>query len=337
MKIGYDYDDILLVPQTSEINSRINVHVGTTIMPGIELDIPIVAAPMLSICEHKMCIKMHEIGGLGILHRFMSIARMRNELDIMCKNIPKHKVAFAIGVSEHGLQAIKTFANIAGIICIDVNIGQHVKVTRMIHKIKSDFPELKIIAGNVSTREGAKLLCDAGADCIRATNGGGAVCSTLDVTGVGIPTATSLEYCHLGIQDYMRQSPGKHIGLIADGGHKNSGSMVKALAIGADAVMIGSLIAGSSSCPESAFFIENGEFKAKYSGMASEEAQRERGGLKAGTAPEGISQTIAIKGKTKLIVQQLVGGIRSGMSFCNAPDVKALQQNALFIRKYSRH
>ena len=203
----------------------------------------------------------------------------------------------------------------------------------MIKFIKENYPELKIIAGNVSTKLGAYDLCIAGADCIRATNGGGSACTTLDTTGVGVPTATSLASCKSGIRAAEKELETKKF-LIADGGIKNSGDMAKAFAIGADAVMIGGLLAGSSSCPESAFFTENGEFKAKYYGMASREAQIERfGKLKEGTAPEGKEKVIPPKGKTSVIVNELAGGLRSAFSMVNAKTIREFKQNARLVRK----
>jgi len=337
---GLSYDDILIIPRRSSIDSRLDVNLTSEILPGVKLQTPIIAAPMSTICESKMMCKMFSLGGLGILHRFMGIEDMSWEIrnaqgktHFGLSGLDVKHTAIAIGVGRKDKKILDFLHKNIGIVCIDLNIGHHDKTIEMIKFIKTKYPTLKIIAGNVSTCQGAFDLCVAGADCIRATNGSGSACTTLSTTGVGVPTVTSLEWCVSGVK-CAESRTGKKKFLIADGGIKNSGDMAKALAIGADAVMIGGLLAGSSSCPETAFFTENGVFKAKYYGMASKEAQVQRfGQLKKGTAPEGKGYTIPPKGKTSVIINELAGGLRSAFSFVNAKNIMEFKKNAEFIKK----
>jgi len=325
-QIGYHYDDLLIRPIRSSINSRSDVDISTTLLPNVTLKIPIIAAPMSSICETKMCIRMYQMGALGILHRFASVEYLLSCMKEIRKEVPQTHAAFAVGIKPEDHTLLEKLAPLAGIVCVDTNIGHHDKTIKTIKYIRDNYPHLQIIAGNVSTYEGSYDLCQAGADCIRATNGGGSACITWNVTGTGVPPATALWECCQAAKEF-----GKTV--IADGGLKDAGSMVKAIALGADACMIGGLIAGSSWCPESAFYEENDLFKARYYGMASEEAQRLRGGLKPGTAAEGVSKSIPVKGKTRRIIERLAGGIRSGCSFCNARNLAELRKNARFVRR----
>lgn len=333
--VGYNYEDLTLRPIRSSISSRKDVDLSTEIVPGTTLRIPIIASPMTTISESKMMVKMYKLGGLAILHRFCyqddeyDFDYLRNELSKVAEaDVPQSHIGFSVGVKLKDKALVDVLASNAGIVCIDVNIGHHEKTIKMVEYIKEAHPHLRIIAGSVSTFEGARDLCLAGADCIRATNGGGSACTTLQVTGTGLPTATSLRECVGGAKSVDDSKT-----VIADGGHKYSSSMVIALALGANAVMIGGALAGSSACPENAFFTDpdTGDRKARYFGMASRMAQGVRG-MKPGTAPEGVNKVLSLKGKTSIIIEEFVGGIRSGCSFCNASNLKELKTNAQFVR-----
>jgi IMP dehydrogenase len=333
LKAGYTYDQLIIRPGKSDVPSRSSVDLTSTLLPDVELKIPIIAAPMPTVCGEKMCINMYNAGALGILHRWSSTEELVKIMRRIRKGgVPKQCAAFAIGINKDDKKLLKAMAKIAGIVCIDVNIGHYTRVIQMIRYIKKNYPRLKIIAGNVSTFEGAADLAAAGADCIRATNGGGSACWTLKVTGVGVPTATSLAECIDGARD-IAVSQDRKITVIADGGHVNSGSMTKAITLGADAVMIGGLLSGSSWCPPEGFAVINGELKGRYFGMASEEAQQLRqGGVKPGTAPEGESKIIPVKEKGKMIIDRLAGGIRSGLSLVGARNLNELRHKAIFMR-----
>ena len=326
--VGLTYEDLLIRPKLSSVISRSDVDISVEIVPGVVLDVPIISSPMSPISECKMCIKMHELGGLGVLHRFAKPGYLYKQLEEIAKHVPQERVAFSVGIKEEDYGLLELLTPLAGIVCVDVNIGHHIRTIEMVSYIKDKHPDLKIIAGSVSTYEGARDLHLAGADCIRATNGGGSMCTTLPVTGVGLPTATSLRECVSAVSHHGCT-------VIADGGHSHSGTMVVALGLGANAVMLGGLLAGTSACPDHAFFYDADahEYKAKYMGMASRAAQDGRGGLKPGTAPEGRSRTIPIGGKTRIIIEELAGGIRSGLSLAGAHNIAQLQKTAKFIRR----
>jgi IMP dehydrogenase len=321
---GVNYDELLLRPQLSSIDSRSMIDTKTSLWNGLELRLPIISSPMSTISGHKMCIEMHKVGGLGVLHRFQSQDNIRVSLEEMSKEIPKQYMALAIGIKNEDYGIVNEFYDKIGIVCIDVNIGHHVKTINMIKWLKENFKDIKVIAGNVSTYQGALDLIRAGADCIRATNGAGSVCTTLTTTGVGVPSATSLVECVIAAKEYNKT-------VIADGGIKDSGTITKALALGANAVMLGGALAGTSSCPDDVFFTdEEGTRRARYFGMASVNAQLQRHDKTYGT-PEGRSIDVPLKGDTKTVIDELVGGLKSGMSFCNAADLKQLRTNAKFI------
>lgn len=331
---GYTYEQLLVRPKyLSDLSSRKDVDVSTEILPGIRLDVPIVASPMNTITESKMCVKMYELGGLGVLHRFaykqdgtVDYKYLYQEMEKVAEaGVPYEKRAFAIGIKEEDKVLLQELTPLANIVCIDVNIGHYDRTLEMISYIRDEYPDHKIMAGNVSTYEGAKAMFQAGAHCVRATNGGGSACTTLAVAGVGVPTATSLEECVAAADEC-----GGYV--LADGGHKGSGTIVVALAIGADAVIIGGLLAGSSACPTSAFFQDPDtlEYKARYMGMASRGAQDIRGGIRPGTAPEGRTKTVPVGGKTRVIIDRLVGGVRSGISMAGCHSIPELQSTAEF-------
>lgn len=329
--VGYVYDDLLIQPKASSVDSRQHVNLSTELFPGIIFSTPIIAAPMSTISESAMCIKMYELGGLGILHRFAALSYLQSEMAKIRDVVPQEYCAFAIGVKDIDKTILSALSPMAGIVCIDLNLGHHTRVVDQIHFIKKRYPHLRIIAGNVSTSDGAYSLCHAGADCIRATNGNGTVCQTLSVTGVGIPVATSLHACWHGTQA-AQETTGQMKTLIADGGITSSGKAAIAIGLGADAVMLGNLLAASSACPQSAFFVENGEYRALYSGMASEEAQIARfGKMMANTAPEGRTISMPLKGKTANIVNELAAGLRSSFSFVNALNIQEFKENSEFI------
>lgn len=327
VRTGYFYDDLLLRPKRCSIPSRANVDMSTEIVPGVVLKSPVISSPMSTITESKMAIKMYEIGGLGILHRFERPEHLEQEMQVIAQHVPYSHRAFSIGIKKKDTELLDRLAPHANIVCVDVNVGHHEKTIEMVKHIRDNYPDHKIIAGSVSTYEGTNDLCEAGAHAIRATNGGGSMCTTMIKTGVGIPTASSLAEC-IEAADRFGAS------VIADGGIDTSGTLVKALALGAKAAMFGGMLAGTSAVPESAFFLDpnDGVYKAKYFGMASREAQERRGDdVRADVAPEGMGVSVYIRGKTKVIVNELLNGVRSGMTMVNAANLQQLRENAEWV------
>ena len=210
----------------------------------------------------------------------------------------------------------------ASVLCIDVAHGHHSMVERAIQSLKSVFGDsLHIMAGNVATGEGARDLANWGADSVRVGIGGGSICSTRLVSGHGMPTFQTIMEC---------VTAGCPVPVIADGGIKTSGDIVKALAAGADFVMLGSILAGTTQSPGQVF--DNGNKKYKvYRGMASNEAQVNWRGKTS--TPEGVSTTIPHKGDVNSVLADLKGGIQSGMSYSGVRTIQELQAKAQFIRQ----
>jgi IMP dehydrogenase len=197
----------------------------------------------------------------------------------------------------------------------------------VVRKIKENFPKLDVIAGNVATADGAKALADAGADAVKVGVGPGSICTTRVIAGIGVPQLSAVMEAAKGLQ-------GTGVPVIADGGIKFSGDVVKALAGGASTVMVGSLLAGTEEAPGEMLIYEGRKFKT-YRGMGSIEAMEEgskdryfQGDEKDSKklVPEGIVGRVAYKGMVSEVIYQLVGGIRAGMGYCGTPDIPSLQE-----------
>jgi len=316
------FDDVLLVPQYSDIESRKSLSTSNQLDDNITLGLPIISSPMDTVTEVDMAFAMDTHGGLGIIHRY-------NTVNDQARLVKKAKlkgmdnVGVAIGVTGDFLERAQALVEEgANVLCIDVAHGHHSMVERAIQSLKSVFGDsLHIMAGNVATGEGAKDLANWGADSVRVGIGGGSICSTRLVSGHGVPTFQTIIDC----VEY-----GCPVPIIADGGIKTSGDIVKALAAGADFVMLGSMLAGTDQSPGQVF--DNGNKKYKvYRGMASSEAQVNWRGKTS--TPEGISTTIPYKGDVNVILDDLKGGIQSGMSYSGARTIRDLQTKAKFIRQ----
>jgi len=316
------FDDVLLVPQYSDIESRKSLSTSNQLDDNITLGLPIISSPMDTVTEVDMAFAMDTHGGLGIIHRY-------NTVNDQARLVKKAKlkgmdnVGVAIGVTGDFLERAQALVEEgANVLCIDVAHGHHSMVERAIQSLKSVFGDsLHIMAGNVATGEGAKDLANWGADSVRVGIGGGSICSTRLVSGHGVPTFQTIIDC----VEY-----GCPVPIIADGGIKTSGDIVKALAAGADFVMLGSMLAGTDQSPGQVF--DNGNKKYKvYRGMASSEAQVNWRGKTS--TPEGISTTIPYKGDVNAILSDLRGGIQSGMSYSGAKTIRDLQAKAKFIRQ----
>ena len=316
------FDDVLLVPQYSDIESRKSLSTNNQLDDKITLGLPIISSPMDTVTEVDMAFAMDTHGGLGIIHRYNTAndqARLVKKAKL--KGVPV--VGAAIGVTGDFLERAQALVEEgASVLCIDVAHGHHSMVERAIQSLKTVFGDsLHIMAGNVATGEGARDLANWGADSVRVGIGGGSICSTRLVSGHGVPTFQTIIDC----VEY-----GCSVPIIADGGIKTSGDIVKALAAGADFVMLGSMLAGTTQSPGQVF--DNGNKKYKvYRGMASSEAQVSWRGKTS--TPEGISTTIPYKGDVNTILGDLRGGIQSGMSYSGARTIRDLQAKAKFIRQ----
>jgi IMP dehydrogenase len=317
MKEGITYDDVLLMPGYSEIPSRKeDVDVSTKI-GKLKLDIPIISANMDTISGPDMLIAMNALGGLGILHRFMTIEKMVETIEYLKeKHINPIVVAVGVDPRDMGRRVPAVIKAGAQGICVDVAHGHHSKVISAIEFIRPQF-DGTIIAGNIATREAARDLVTAGADVLKVGIGPGSLCTTRLITGHGVPQLTAIMDVSQGITD---SHPTKNIAIIADGGIKHSGDIPKALAAGANAVMIGSLFAGTNEAAS----------KDVYRGMASREAQLDWKGKVS--VVEGEVKKVKPKGPVKDVVDQLVDGIQSGLSYSGASNILELWESHKFIR-----
>ena len=323
------YDDIQLVPAFSSIKSRTNIKLHTLLSRRYGLLNPIVASPMDTVCEFEMAYKMAELGGVGCIHRFMSIGAqtyivrqlseaIKSPASLIEENwgvmyddwhseIKQVPIMVAIGVQdEDRARALSLVEAGANVLLINVAHGDHQNVIDMIEWCKGNLPKhVDIIAGNIATGESAQRLIDAGADGLRVGIGGGSLCTTRIKTGFGVPNVTSLE-------DVCSVSG---LPVMADGGIRTSGDMAKALAIGADTIMLGSLLAGTDESPGKILETPKGLYK-RYRGSASLETKVTHG--QQARNVEGESTTIPYKGGVKFIVNGLLDGVKSALSYAGA-------------------
>ncbi len=322
---GLTFDDVLLIPRHSEISSRMHPNLKTQLTKKYEIDLPFVASNMDTISEVDMCKAMMRLGGIAILHRFMSVEEQLRQI----KEIQSYKksngfktpTAASIGVKEEGEKRAAALVD-AGIdiLTIDIAHGDSVMMLDTLTKVKGKYPMVDVIAGNVATPDGVKRMIDAGADAVKVGIGPGSMCTTRIITGHGVPQLTAIALCY--------QEARKHnVPVVADGGIRNSGDIVKALAAGGATVMLGSMLSGTIETPGE---VKGG--KKQYRGMASKAAQVSwRGELPEGMAAEGESTMIPCKGSVDGVILELSGGIRSGMSYLNAREIAEIKINARFM------
>lgn len=327
------FDDVLIVPRRSSVYSRTRVSLTTRLVNDLTIGLPFISANMDTVTELNMAWAMAEMGGLGIIHRFLD---EQTHVE-MVSNVPGIKV-LTIGVKEKDLDKISLVKGLNAIL-VDVAHGHSDRVVEIIQTIREKYPNLSIIAGNVATSEGAWDLLDAGAHAIKVGVGPGSVCTTRIVTGCGVPQLTAIMRARAALDRWwdIESRKGKPRTkfpptLIADGGIKNSGDIVKALAAGADSVMLGSVFAGTEESPGEVVVRDDKPFKL-YRGMASKGAMESIGTQRT---PEGVETFLALKGSVKDLVSELDGGVRSGLSYCNATSISDLHNQTIEFVKISQ-
>ncbi len=320
---GLTFDDVLLIPNYNGIRSRQDVTTEVA-MGRIKFDIPVISSNMDTITGISMANTMAGQGGLGILHRFMTIEQNIEEFR---QAVNKERVGVSIGVGTAGIERAEALiAEGAVIICLDVAHGHAKAVNQTIRTLKKKFRDnIVVIAGNVATYAGADYLAAAGADVIKVGIGGGSVCTTRIKTGFGVPQLTAIMMC--------RQVDRS---LIADGGIRTPGDAVKALAAGADFVMLGGMLAGTEETPGEVRYRttpDGQQIAVKvFRGMASKEAQEDfMGSMADWKTAEGISVEVPVHGSVVDVIRDVMGGIRSGMTYCGAATIKDLQRKAQFM------
>jgi len=454
---AYTFDDLLLVPQYSEVLPH-EVDVSTWLTKKIRLNIPIVSAAMDTVTESRLAIALAREGGIGIIHRNLSIEEQAQEVEkvkksesgmilqpvtvkpdttvkqaleimeryrisgvpvvsdgdklvgiltnrdlrfikptdydkpvslfmtsenlvvaqervtleeateilqrhkveklpivdkegklvglITIKDITKRKkypnackdefgrlrVGAAVGTGPDTMERVSALVSVGvDVIAVDTAHGHSKRVIETVEKIKSHYPDLQVIAGNVATKEGTLDLIRAGADAIKVGVGPGSICTTRIVAGVGVPQLTAIRWAYEVAKEY-------DVPIIADGGIKYSGDIVKALAMGASSVMLGNLLAGTEESPGETVYYQGRAYKV-YRGMGSLGAMMSRrsadryGQEKLEKfVPEGIEGRVPYRGRLSDVIYQLVGGLRSGMGYVGARDLEELRQKAKFVR-----
>jgi IMP dehydrogenase len=317
---GLTFDDVLIMPKHSDVRSRRDPSLTSKLTKNISIDTPILSANMDTVTGPEMAIAMHNLGGLGILHRFTSIED-QVEMVRKVKEAGAKIISASIGVGDESKPRMMALAKAGvNVVTVDIAHGHSIQMMETMKWLKDTYPQIEIIAGNIAMPEAAKDLIEAGADAIKVGIGPGSMCTTRIITGAGVPQLTAIALCAEIAETYG-------VPVIADGGIKTSGDIVKAFAAGASTVMLGSMLAGTLETPGD---LKHG--KKQYRGMASKSAQVSwRGGVPEGMAPEGESTMVNIKGRAKDVIFEITGGIRSGMSYINATSVAEIREKAFFM------
>ena len=324
-KEALSYDDVLLKPQYSDIISRTEIDLTSDLKDGLVLRPPIFAAPMDTISHAAMAMALGREGASAVIHRYNTIEAQARVVRMSREVGGDINVGAAVGVTGDYLERATTAVEQgATYLCVDVAHGHHCLTKGALHALRKKFPDLHIMAGNIATLEGLNDLADWGASSVRCNIGGGSICSTRVQTGHGIPGLQTIFDCAQTDRD---------VAIIADGGIRNSGDIVKALAAGADAVMCGSLFAGTAEAPGEIFRDADGSVWKSYRGMASKEAQTQWKGKYASF--EGVATRVPYQGKVADIVADLTRGMRSGLSYSGARSIEELQAKAEFILQTS--
>jgi len=321
IKNALSYDDVLLRPQYSDVVSRTEIDISTDLGDGLILRTPLFGAPMDTISEAAMAMALGKEGAAAVIHRYNAV-EAQGRLVRMSREIGGDiNVGAAVGVTGDYLKRASTAVEQgATFLCIDVAHGHHCLTKAALETLRKKFPDLHIMAGNIATLEGLNDLADWGATSVRCNIGGGSICSTRVQTGHGMPGLQTILDCAQTDRD---------VAIIADGGIRNSGDIVKALAAGADAVMCGSLLAGSTEAPGQVLREPDGTVWKSYRGMASKEAQTDWKGKY--TSFEGVATRVPYQGKVADILADLTRGIRSGLSYSGARSIEEFQAKAEFM------
>lgn len=347
-KKGLTFDDVLLIPAESHVLPN-EVKLDSKLAPNLQLHIPLISAGMDTVTEGNMAIAMAENGGLGVIHKNLSIEAQVEEVKkakrkTVDPNLPHPAVddqgrllaAAAVGVTSDTFERAESLLEAgADAIVIDTAHGHSAGVLRKIKEIREHFPNATLIAGNVATGEGTAALFDAGVDVVKVGIGPGSICTTRIVAGVGVPQITAIYDAASVAQKYGKK-------IIADGGIKYSGDVVKALAAGGNAVMLGSMFSGTTEAPGTIFTNEGKQFKS-YRGMGSVGAMSQQhgssdryfqGGVNEANklVPEGVEALVPYKGDVSNIIYQIDGGLRAGMGYVGAGTIKELIENSQFVQ-----
>lgn len=321
---AYTFDDVLLVPKYSNIKSRADVDTSIALSKGLAFNHPLIPANMKTVTDIDMANAMYQLGGMAILHRFMSV---EEQLSIAKRYSADHKthIGFSVGVKEEDYKIVDKFAAFGvRILCIDVAHGDSQQCVNMARYIAEKYPDIFLIAGNVVTKSSAKMLWNY-VDCVKSGVGSGAICLTRVRSGNGVPQLSALSEIADARSELQQESiavnkPIKPMFIISDGGAKNSGDLVKALCL-SDMVMAGGLFAGSDEAPGEILKIDGKEYK-QYVGSSTHKTNN----------IEGVEALVPAKGPVKNVLNTLLEGIRSGLSYQGCRNLTELKNNPIFVK-----
>ena len=340
---GLTFDDVLLLPGYSEVK-RDAIDISTVLTKTIKLAIPLLSSPMDTVTTAPLATSLAQEGGLGIIHRNLSIEEQVKEVKKVKDTPPsnplatidahgKLRVGAAVGIGEDLEKRIESLLA-AGVdaIILDSGHGLSKVVIEATRSVKNHFPHLPLIAGNIATGEGAQKLIAAGADALRVGMGPGSICATRIMAGIGMPQMTAID-------EVVKIAKKSGIPVIADGGIKHSGDLTKALAMGANTIMIGSLFAATEEAPGEVIKLKEKKYKY-YRGMGSIPAMKQGGAARYGQEvkkgrkliAEGVEGLVPYKGTVEEFVTQMMGGLRAGMYYVGAKNLEELAQKARFVR-----
>uniref|UniRef100_UPI00398D6A72 Inosine-5'-monophosphate dehydrogenase n=1 Tax=Escherichia coli TaxID=562 RepID=UPI00398D6A72 len=331
-KEALTFDDVLLVPAHSTVLPN-TADLSTQLTKTIRLNIPMLSAAMDTVTEARLAIALAQEGGIGFIHKNMSIERQAEEVRRVKKHSGGLRVGAAVGAGAGNEERVDALvAAGVDVLLIDSSHGHSEGVLQRIRETRAKYPDLQIIGGNVATAAGARALAEAGCSAVKVGIGPGSICTTRIVTGVGVPQITA-------VADAVEALEGTGIPVIADGGIRFSGDIAKAIAAGASAVMVGSMLAGTEESPGEIELYQGRSYKS-YRGMGS------LGAMSKGSSdryfqsdnaadklvPEGIEGRVAYKGRLKEIIHQQMGGLRSCMGLTGCGTIDELRTKAEFVR-----
>ncbi|QZA58794.1 guanosine monophosphate reductase [Candidatus Rhabdochlamydia porcellionis] len=318
IKNAYTFDDIALVPQFNNVPSRTEPSLETWLTKKLKMSQPILCSNMDTTIGETLTPILLQEGSIPIFHRFANF-------EIQKQWVEKYTDKIFISCGIQNIDQTRRLLDLgAAGVCIDVAHGHSDRMFYFIQELKRTHPDKEIIAGNVCTAMAYHDLVNAGADAVKVGVGPGAACTTRMVTGFGVPQFTAIYDC-AKIAEKLR------VPLIADGGIRNSRDLVLALAAGASTVMIGKLFAMTEESSSPKRDSENGR-EAKFRGQASADFQTDfYGGLKDKTVAEGIDFWGPVSGSAKELIDSLLGGLRSGLTYGGARNIKELQRKAEFV------
>ncbi len=331
IKDSLTFDDVTLIPKYSSVLPS-EAITDCQLSDNLNLQIPLISSAMDTITESKMAIAISKSGGIGVIHRNLSIERQVIEIQKVKKN--NCLVGAAIGVSPKYVERAEELSRVkTDLIVIDTAHGHTQKVLNMIRKIKKKLKNSTLCAGNIATSKAAKFLADSGVDIVKVGIGPGSICTTRLVAGIGVPQLSAVLDVKKALKKYKTK-------IISDGGIKFSGDLAKAIAAGADAIMIGSLFSGTIESPGKIIRYK-GKLYKNFRGMGSV------GAMSVGSAdryyqkkskdvskyvPEGVEGMVKFKGSVKKIIYNLVGGLKSSMGYLGAKTIKDLQKKGEFTK-----